>query len=60
MLRSRAPNNLWEFYLTQMTDNHSPIDQPIYKLCKMTTYEILTRDTLDLLEFVEYDCYASF
>ena len=58
MLRSSAPNKLWDFCLMYVTDTHSLTAHNIYKLGGRTTYEILAGYTLYISEFLEYDWYA--
>ena len=51
MLRSKAPKNLWDFWLKYVTYTQSLTDHPTYKLDGRTPYEILTGDTPDASEF---------
>ena len=55
MLRSIAPNKLWNFCLTYVTYTHSLTDHLIYNLGGGTPYEISTRDTPDISECFEYE-----
>ena len=59
MLSSRAPMKIWDFCLTYVTDTDSFTAHPIYNLDDMNPYEILNREKHKILEFIEYDWYAT-
>ena len=58
MINSRAPMKLWDWCLTYVADTHSLTAHPIFKLDGRTPYEILTGNTPDISEYLEYDWYT--
>ena len=58
MLRNIAPKRLWELCLMYVMDTYFLMSHPIYTLDGRNIYEILTRDTPDISEFIEHYWYA--
>ena len=54
MLRNIAPKRLWELCLMYVMDTYFLMSHPIYTLDGRNIYEILTRDTPDISEFIEH------
>ena len=54
MLRNIAPKRLWELFLMYVMDTYFLMSHPIYTLDGRNIYEILTRDTPDISEFIEH------
>jgi hypothetical protein len=57
MSRTQTPKQLWDFCTLYTTDLRNRIVRPLRQQHERTPYEILTGNTLDILEFLEFEWY---
>ncbi|MGH3054467.1 MAG: hypothetical protein ACRDL7_05760, partial [Gaiellaceae bacterium] len=57
MTRTRMPKSLWDFCMSYVCDTRCLTAHGIYSLHDRTPYELVTGDTPDISEFVEFDWY---
>ncbi len=57
MSRRRAPKRLWDFAATYAADIRTLTAHPLYSLHDCTPYEMVTGNTPDISEWVEFDWY---
>lgn len=57
MVRSQTPKPLWDFCALYTTDLRNRLVRPLQQLHGRTPYEVLTGNTPDVSEFIEYEWY---
>jgi hypothetical protein len=57
MARSHTPSPLWDFCTLYTTDLRNRLARPLHQLQGRTPYEVLTGNTPDISEFLEYEWY---
>jgi hypothetical protein len=57
MARTQTPQQLWDFCTLYTIDLRNRIVRPLYQQHGRTPYEILTGNTPDISEFLEYEWY---
>lgn len=57
MSRTRSPKRLWDFRAIYTVELRNRLALPLYGLHGRTPYEILTGNTPDISEYIEYEWY---
>jgi hypothetical protein len=57
MARTNTPTPLWDFCTLYATDLRNRLAKPLHQLYGHTPYEMLTGNTPDISEFLEYEWY---
>jgi hypothetical protein len=57
MARTKTPTPLWDFCTLYATDLRNRLARPLHQLHGCTPYEMLTGNTPDISEFLEYEWY---
>jgi hypothetical protein len=57
MSRTRSPKRLWDYCAVYVSDLRNRLALPLYQLHGRTPYEILTGNTPDISEYLEYEWY---
>jgi hypothetical protein len=57
MSRTRSPKRLWDFCAIYVTDLRNRLAIPLYQLHGRTPYEVLTGNTPDISEYLEFEWY---
>jgi hypothetical protein len=57
MSRTQTPHKLWDFCCTYMTELRNRLARPLPQLHGRTPYEIISGNTTDISEFLEYEWY---
>jgi hypothetical protein len=57
MSRTRTPKKLWDYCLTYVCELRNRLALPLYQLHGRTPHEVLTGNTPDISEYLEYEWY---